>query len=376
MENNWTITPNELKEMIEAGQAITVLDVRKKSEREEWFIPGSLYADVYHALCAGNQKALAEVDLPPDRAVVAVCNAGSTSLIAAQHLAARGYKAFSLEGGMKAWSLVWNSADVQLPNSKGDGVQVVQIRRTGKGCLSYIVGSGGEAAVIDASVDDEIYVEVASERGWRIVHTLDTHIHADHLSRSRRLAELTGATLWLPANDRVDFPYSAVSEGERLEFGDTQLTILETPGHTGESVCYFLDGGALFTGDTLFLQGVGRPDLEAGTDEAASRARSLWWSLRRLDRLESLPPDTLVLPGHTSEPVPFDGVPLSSSLDQVRRQVPMLSMDEEEFVQTILSRIPPAPPNHSRIVSANETGWSDDLDTIELEAGANRCAVS
>lgn len=373
MESNWAITPNELKKMIEAGEAVTVLDVRQKSEREEWFIPGSVHADVYQALRAGNQNALAEVDLPRDRAVVAVCNAGRTSLVAARHLAARGYKAFSLEGGMTAWSLVWNSADVKLSDSKEEGVQVVQIRRTGKGCLSYIIGSGGEAVVIDASVDGEIYVEVARKRGWRIVHTLDTHIHADHLSRSRRLAELTGATLSLPANERVDFSYSPLSEGEQLEFGDAQLTVLETPGHTGESVCYFLEGGALFTGDTPFEEGVGRPDLEGGMGEAASRARRLWWSLRRL---EVLPPDTLVLPGHTGEPVPFDGVPLTSSLGQVRNQVPMMRMDEEEFVETILSRIPSAPPNHSRIVSANERGWSDDLDVVELEAGANRCAVS
>lgn len=373
MKGTWLVTPDELRDMLESGQAVTLLDVRPQSEREEWFIPGSVHADVYQALRAGDQNALAKLDLPRDRAVVAVCGAGRTSLVAAQHLGARGYRAFSLEGGMKAWSLVWNSADVQLPNDKGDGVQVVQIRRTGKGCLSYIIGSGEEASVIDASVDAEIYVEVARERGWRIVHTLDTHIHADHLSRSRRLAELTGATLWLPDNNRVHFPYSALREGGRFEFGDAQLTVLETPGHTGESVCYFLDGGSLFTGDTLFLQGVGRPDLEAGTDEATMRARRLWRSLRRL---ESLPPDTLVLPGHTSEPVPFDGVPLSLPLGQVRRQVPMLSMDEEQFVGPILSRIPPAPPNYSRIVSANETGWSDDLDTLELEAGANRCAVS
>lgn len=373
MKENWNITPDELKAMLESGQAVTVVDIRSKSEREEWFIPGSIHADVYHAVRARDANALAGVDLPRDHPIVAVCGAGSTSLIATQQLREQGYRAFSLQGGMRAWSLAWNLADVQLPGDKGHGVQVVQIRRTGKGCLSYIVGSGEEAAVIDASVDAEAYIEVARERGWRIAHTLDTHIHADHLSRSRQLAELTGATLWLPDNDRVDFPFSALHEGTQVQFGDASLTVLKTPGHTGESVCYFLQGGALFTGDTLFLQGVGRPDLDADTGVADMRARQLWGSLRRL---ESLPQDTLVLPGHTSEPVPFDGAPLSSPLGQVRRRVLMLSMDEECFVETILSRIPAAPPNHTRIVRANETGWSDDIDFVELEAGANRCAVS
>jgi glyoxylase-like metal-dependent hydrolase (beta-lactamase superfamily II)/rhodanese-related sulfurtransferase len=370
---SWIMTSDELKGMLESGQAVTILDVRQKSEREEWSIPGSVHADVYQALRAGDENALREMDLPRDREVVTVCGAGITSLIGAQQLRTRGYRAFSLEGGMKAWSLMWNLADVHLPDAKGQDVQVVQIRRTGKGCLSYIIGSAGEAAVIDASVDPEIYIEVARERGWKITHTLDTHIHADHLSRSRRLAELTGATLWLPANNRVDYAYSALREGANLEFGAAQITALETPGHTGESVCYVLEGGALFTGDTLFLQGVGRPDLEAGTDEAARRARLLWGSLRRL---ESLPQDALVLPGHTSEPVPFDGVPVTAPLGQIRRQVPMLSMDEEQFAKTILSRILSAPPNHNRIISLNETGWSVDVDPVELEAGANRCAVS
>ena len=370
MERNWTLKPKELMEMLESGQAITVLDVRPQSEREEWFIPGSIHADVYQALRADDENALRGLNLPRDHAVVTVCGAGKTSLIATEQLRVEGYRAFSLEGGMRAWSLAWNIAEVPLP---ARGVLVIQVRRTGKGCLSYIIGSGEEAAVIDASIDTDIYVELARERGWRIMHTLDTHIHADHLSRSKELAELTGATLRLPHNNRVDYPYSPLSEGTRLQFGDAQLTVLETPGHTRESVCYFLDVGALFTGDTLFLRGVGRPDLEAGPEGAAERARRLWGSL---GRLKTLPSDTLVLPGHTSEPVPFDGVPLASKLGQVVKQVPILSMDEEQFVEAILPRIPATPPNHSRIVGANETGRTDDIDPIDLEAGANRCAVS
>ncbi|HEY0069933.1 MAG TPA: MBL fold metallo-hydrolase [Chloroflexia bacterium] len=367
------IAVDELREMLQAGRPINVLDVRTAPEREEWSIPGSVHVDAYHALRAGDLDTLSDLDLPRDVPVVAVCGAGKTSMIAAQYLAAQGYEAHSLQGGMRAWSLAWNTAEVPLPI---EDVQVAQVRRTGKGCLSYIIGSDNEASVIDASLPPEVYVEIAAKHGWRINHALDTHIHADHLSRTRQLAEVTGATLWLPKNERVSFPYRSLSDGDVLDFGKARLAVLGTPGHTPESACYLLNGLALFTGDTLFLTGVGRPDLEATPDEATARARLLW---RSLQRLLSLPADTAILPGHTSEPVPFDQVTLSAPLSEVKQKVRMLAAlgaSESQFVEELLARIPAAPPNHRRIVTANETGRWPDVDPIELEAGANRCAVS
>ena len=166
---------------------------------------------------------------------------------------------------MKAWSLAWNSAEAPLPDSSA---QVVQVRRTGKGCLSYLIGSDGEAAVIDPSLDPEIYLALARQRGWRISHMLDTHVHADHLSRGRKLAQMSGATFYLMATERVSYPVTAVHDGDTLNIGTAQLKALHTPGHTPESASYLLDDQALFTGDTLFLAGVGRPDLEASPEEA------------------------------------------------------------------------------------------------------------
>src|SRR5262249_59764165 len=121
--------------------------------------------------------------------------AGRVSHTAAAVLANRGFDARSLAGGMKAWSLAWNAADVRLADSS---VRVVQVRRTGKGCLSYMVASKGEAAVIDPSVTPDVYLESAQRHRWSIRYVLDTHIHADHLSRARQVAERTGALLLLP----------------------------------------------------------------------------------------------------------------------------------------------------------------------------------
>jgi glyoxylase-like metal-dependent hydrolase (beta-lactamase superfamily II) len=118
---------------------------------------------------------------------------------------------------------------------------------------------------------------------------------------------------------------------------------------------------------------VGRPDLEATPDEACNRARRLHGSLRRL--LE-LPDDTLILPGHTSAPPAFDGRPIVAQLREVRERTDLLCATEAEFVEAILQRIPPTPPNHHRIVALNEAGLLPDGDPTELEAGANRCAVA
>jgi glyoxylase-like metal-dependent hydrolase (beta-lactamase superfamily II) len=248
----------------------------------------------------------------------------------------------------------------------------VQVRRTGKGCLSYLIVSNGDAVVIDASLDPQVYRRRAEEHGWRIRTVLETHVHADHLSRARALAVDTGARLCLPTTDRVSFDFAPLTDGDTLRVGSAGLRVLHTPGHTPESACYLLDDRALFTGDTLFLAAVGRPDLEASAEQARRRAHVLHASLQRL---AALSPETVVLPAHTSEPVAFDGRPISATLRQVQERTSLLRETEETFVGQILTRLPPTPPNHHRIVALNEAGTLPD-DPTELEAGANRCAVA
>jgi len=363
-----SITVDELRGLLEHGEPVTVLDVRSATDRAEWQIPGSTHADVHDALWAGD-RALAHLDLPADRPVFTVCGRGRTSLLAAHQLRARGIPARSLVGGMEAWTLAWNTADVPVA---GTTARVVQVRRTGKGCLSYLVAWERHAVVIDPSVDSQVYVDLARTRGWTITGVLDTHVHADHLSRARALAEHTGATLYLPRQDRVAFRFTPLEEGADVQVGEARLRALHTPGHTFESTCYLLDGRALFTGDTLFLNAVGRPDLEASPDETRRRAQALHGSLQRIF---GLPRDTLVLPAHTDRPVPFDGQPLCAALGRVRERIDLPLDSEPAFVEAILARIPPAPSNHKQIVMLNEAGLLPDGDAA-LEAGANRCAVS
>jgi glyoxylase-like metal-dependent hydrolase (beta-lactamase superfamily II)/rhodanese-related sulfurtransferase len=359
-----------LQELLEKHEDVVVLDVRAAADRAEWHIPGSSHLDVYQRLKSGDQRALDEFDADPATPIVTVCGKGETSRVAAEQLRARGFSARSLAGGMNAWSLAWNTALVPLHESRAT---VIQVRRTGKGCLSYLIGSRSEALVIDPSLAPEVYLELAAEQGWSVTYTLDTHIHADHLSRGLPLAQASGGAYYAPANDRLTADFTPLADGEEIAFGFSRLRVIAAPGHTPESVVYQLDDRALFTGDTLFLTSVGRPDLEADPAGARERARWLW---RSLQRIAALPGETVILPGHISEPVPFDGEPISALLDAVRDQVPPLALTKSQFVETILGRLPPTPPNHAAIVALNETGSPPDGDPTDLEAGANRCAIS
>jgi len=227
--------------------------------------------------------------------------------------------------------------------------------------------------VIDASLDPHIYLELARSHGWQITSVFDTHIHADHLSRSRPLAQMSGAKLFLPDQQRVSFPFTAMRDGDTLATPQLMLTALHTPGHTLESTCYLLNNALLFTGDTLFPTSIGRPDLHADEQEARARSVLLYHSLHRL---LALPSETFVLPGHASQPVPFDGKPVGARLSEIDEYVGLLHATQTVFVETLLKRLPPTPPNYERIVTLNEAGLVADHDVTELEAGANRCAIS
>ena len=360
-----------LRTWMETGAPLTVLDVRPGGERAEWSIPGSLHVDAYDALRAGDPAALDSVTLPRDRPVVTVCAAGKTSLLAADVLRSRGHTVYSLTGGMAAWSGAWNLAEVPCGIR---GVQVIQVRRTGKGCLSYVVGLDSEAAVIDPSVDPAVYCTIAESRGWKIVSVVETHVHADHLSRALPLCRRTGAVLSMPEQQRVSFPFAPIRDGQTLPLGSRRdlFTAVRTPGHTEESTSYSMQGAAVFTGDTLFLRGVGRPDLEGGMGKAEPLARALF---RSLCILRSLPGGAIVLPSHTASPVGFDGVPLAEPLADVASENALLGLREEEFVSAILARIPPKPPNFLPIMHFNESGTWPEGDPSALEGGSNRCAV-
>ncbi|NJO24783.1 MAG: MBL fold metallo-hydrolase, partial [Bacteroidia bacterium] len=176
MQNIPSITTDTLSQMLSSHEAINIIDIRPIKEREEWFIPGSIHIDAYNRIKQNDDSVFDNIHLDKTIPVVTVCAGGKTSLIAAAMLQQKGYHAFSLQDGMKGWGLAWNKAALSF-----DHYEIIQLRRTGKGCLSYIIASGSEAIVVDASLPVEVYKNMLKENKWQLKAVMETHIHADHL---------------------------------------------------------------------------------------------------------------------------------------------------------------------------------------------------
>lgn len=357
------ITAEQLAARLGTDRAPLLIDVREPDEFEAWAIPGACNQPL-------DRIAEAPLDQEDDRDVVVVCGSGIRSVGAVAALRAAGRPAVNLAGGMLAWAGVYDVAELDL-----DAARVVQVRRRGKGCLSYVVGSGSEAFVVDPSLDGWRYLEVAAANGWRITRVFDTHLHADHVSGARALAEATGASLHLNPADAFDFEYQPLVDGEWMTLGGTAhfgVTTMATPGHTRGSAVFEIGGRALLSGDTLFVDGVGRPDL---ADRAEAFARDLHRSLHT--KVMALPEEVVVLPAHYGDAVPVlpDHV-VGSTLGELRALLPQLSWPEEEFVSWASSRAVPRPPHYEEIVRINIGSVDVGAETCRrLELGPNRCAA-
>ena len=367
-KSTYSVDAETLRTWLENKEPVFVLDVRPQAQREEWQIPGSHYLDAYKRLNEGDKSVLDEIEIPENAKVVTVCAAGRTSQIASDALREKGIDASSLEGGMKSWSLAWNIAHQSF-----DDFEVRQIRRTGKGCLSYIIASAKEAIIIDASLPVEVYSQLVNKNHLLVKYVIETHIHADHLSRSKQVSQYFNAPLYLPAPNKVQFEFNPIKADTVFPFGSTVLRSIPTPGHTLESYSFYIDNKILITGDTIFTNGVGRPDLKSKVEESKEKARLLYQSLHKL---LSLPDNVIILPAHTSKPIEFDNELIQTTIGKAKREIAMLKYNEEEFISSLLQKIPPTPPNFLAIVEKNISGDYQDINPVDLEAGANRCAIS
>ncbi|MFA7497006.1 MAG: MBL fold metallo-hydrolase [Acidithiobacillus sp.] len=235
-------------------------------------------------------------------------------------------------------------------------------RRGDDGTLSYFYGCGGKgfAVAVDVVAGDEAwFVEEAQKAAVQISFVIDTHIHADHLSGGRVLATQVGAPYCMHESDvdQVQFPIQGLKEGEVLETGNVLTQVLYTPGHTMDGVCLLVsdirrskEPWFALTGDTMFVGGVGRPDLGGTPEEMAGR---LYESLHQ--KLLKLPDDLEIFPGHAAGSVcgaGLSGKP-SSTIGYEKRWDPYLSMDRETFIRELTAHIPEKPVEMARIVAFN-----------------------
>ena len=233
-------------------------------------------------------------------------------------------------------------------------------------CASYLFGctSQRQLAVVDPHADlVDAYVETAAEIGSPIVAVLETHVQADHVSGLPELVERTGATAYLPEEAGVGFEHTALADGDVVELGNTRVTALPTPGHAPAHLAFVvadrrretLEPWLVFTGDSLLVSDVGRPDLHAKGDPTPL-ARQLHASLGRL--LE-LPDHVLVYPSHYGGSVcgrGLSGNPFSTIGFERRHNAALGYTDVDAFVRALLADVPPPPADQAAIVAANRAG--------------------
>lgn len=351
-----------------------ILDVRTERNFVDWKIEGENfnYLNVpYMDLLEGVESILDQ--LPKDKEILVVCAKERTSKIIAEHINKAGLSAVYLQGGMQSWSEHQHKIKVYEDQS----ITVFQFVRMGKGCLSYMVISGDEALVIDASRFISDYEEAASEFGAKITHIVDSHLHADHITGGPMLAEKTGAKYYIMASEGAVIDFEPLEEYEKIEFNDVEVEVIavKTPGHTPGSVSFFVNDALLFSGDTIFVSGLGRPDLGNKVREWAEDLYNTVYS-----KVSEIADDVIVYPAHYGN---FDDETNSNgyigdNLGNIRkRNEKMFKATKDEFLDNVeKSASSVKPPNFEEIVAINRGELRVDVETMqELEVGPNRCAV-
>lgn len=355
---------SEFLSLLGSPAAPFLLDVREPDEFADWAIPGAINIPL-------GQLAERTDEIPNDRDIVVICAKGSRAQTGAATLLDKGFRASVLNGGMSSWAVTYDTVTAPL-----GGATVVQVRRRGKGCLSYVVAAGEHCVVIDPSTDTQMYLDIANDLGVTVTHILDTHLHADHVSGGRLMRDRTGATLLLNPSDPFHYDYTPLNDQMAIALDETihlRVEALRAPGHTEGSTIYRLGDAAIFTGDTLFLESVGRPDL---ADQAEPFARALYRTLH--ERILPLSDDILVLPAHWGDAVTVTyGELVARRLGELRPVLPALAFDEESFVAWAVKSVKDRPPNYLEIVRYNAGDSVVTLEEIhEMELGPNRCAIA
>lgn len=347
-------------DLLEELDSVFLLDVRDSGEFSEYKIPGSTNIPLQELFDA---KTIANI--PKDKPVVTICPHGNRAMVASFALERAGINSQTLAGGLAGWNQVLKPVSV-VQNS----VNVIQVQKVGKGCLSHIVESDGEAIVIDPLYPFEKYTEIADSDGFKITKVFDTHQHADHVSAARELAKAADAKLYLSKYEGYDYDANFVGDADEIPFGNTKLRVIHTPGHTPGSLSYVVGEKLVFTGDILFVESIGRPDLR---DQAEEFTEELYNTLH--NKLLNLSDDTLVLPTHHGEKVESTDDAFYSTI-QKSKDLPWLDISKQEFVSKVVAITVPRPMNYRNIIAVNK----GELELVpskipDLEIGPNRCAV-
>ncbi len=370
----------DLAQRLERGERLQVLDVRAPERVAQGRVTFGAVLD-FRALPAAQiyrLPSLAPLELDPAAPVAVICGHGNSSQPATRFLRERGFEAYSVTGGMAAWETVY------LPRrlSPTPSLQhVVQLDRVGKGSLSYVLVSDGDAVVVDPGRHIERYDALLAELGATPAAVIDTHMHADYLSGAAAAAARWQVPYFLHSDDACSpydgaagrLAYQPVTEGDTIAFGHATLRVAHVPGHTRGSVALLADEGLALTGDFLFVQSLGRPDLGGERD---AWARLLWQSLERARR--EWPGDLLVLPAHyAGERERRADRTVAARYDVIAATNEAAAIQDECAFLSWIAANTTTPPESYRTIKLANLGLVtlSDADAEIVEFGPNQCAV-
>jgi len=369
----WTAA--EVAKKVINNEELFILDVRNADAFTDWKIEGHQFEYLnipYFELLDGVEEILPQI--PTDKPLLVVCAKEGSSIMIAEMFTEAGRDAGYLEGGMKSWSEYVEPIKV---SNLTDGGELYQFVRLGKGCLSYMVISNGEVAIVDATRMTDVFTNFAASKQAKITHVFDTHLHADHISGGRQIAAQTGATYYLPPKDaeEVVFDYAPLVDGTEVNIGNTTIAIqaIYSPGHTIGSTSFIVDNQYLLTGDILFIDSIGRPDLAGLAQDWVGDLRETLYK-----RYRELSNDLIVLPAHFMiiDELNENGT-VSKPLGDLFAENHGLNIeDEETFRSMVTDNLPPQPNAYQEIRQVNMGKMTPSgEEQTEMEIGPNRCSV-
>lgn len=374
----FSYTAEQLFDWISGKPDFVLLDVRNAKEFANWYVEGPAlfpYINVpYFHFMEDLRESIAMV--PAGEKIRIVCSREGSAKYVAEQLTAHGFSDVGyLRGGIVSWG---NVLAARLVTPVASPYRLYQMIRPGKASCSHLLISGAEAMVFDPSRNVDFYIRFAAEKGAQIVRTFETHRQADYISGSTRLAAKTGAAIMAKKEDFLgaDFPFNPVEDGQLIDFskGGPPIKAIHTPGHTMGSTSFLIDGKYLLSGDTVFINTAGRPDL-GGKSEEWSRFLYLTLTLK----IRNLGDDILILPGHYTawSEANQDGIFMDSLGDLRKKNIAFHLPTEHNFAEFIKANLRPQPAVYAQIRRVNG-GWlkveEEEADVMDL--GKNECAAS
>lgn len=370
-------TAADLYDELTGKPDFVLLDVRNEKDFNNFAVegPGFIpYINIpYYDFIEDIEGSVAKI--PEGQKIRVVCAKEGSAKFVSEQLLENGFTDVGyMQEGIVAWG---NMLSAKKISSDDAAYELYQIIRPGKASCSYMLIAGDEAAVFDPSANIEFYQDLAKQKGAKIVKSLETHRQADYISGTIALQKEIGAeALVMPADfTGADFPFTPLSDGQSLSLSSgPEIKVMLTPGHTLGSTSYYIDNKFIITGDTIFIQSAGRPDL-GGKSEEWSRILYLTLMLTFRD----VDDNAQILPGHYSSwSEANDDFVFAAPLGEIKKNnIAFHHVHEGQFAKFIADNLRPQPSVYAQIRRINGGWLKVDLEEQNvMDLGKNECGAS